>query len=116
MIGFTLTEIASVLNAELFIAQNLSYKKITQIVTDSRTFFKGDNALFFALTGPRNNGHSYIPNLIEKGISAFVVSDRLSINKKATFILVENTTAALQKISLLQPSETKLRGGWNYRK
>ncbi len=99
MIGFTLTEIASVLNAELFIAQNLSYKKITQIVTDSRTFFKGDNALFFALTGPRNNGHSYIPNLIEKGISAFVVSDRLSINKKATFILVENTTAALQKLA-----------------
>jgi alanine racemase len=99
MIGFTLSEIASVLNAELFYAQNLSNQKITQIVTDSRTFFKGDNSLFFALTGPRNNGHSYIPNLIEKGISAFVVSDRLSINKKATFILVENTTAALQKLA-----------------
>ncbi|HPE77981.1 MAG TPA: UDP-N-acetylmuramoyl-tripeptide--D-alanyl-D-alanine ligase, partial [Draconibacterium sp.] len=99
MIGFTLSEIASVLNAELFVAQNLSNQKITQIVTDSRTFFKGDNSLFFALTGPRNNGHSYIPNLIEKGISAFVVSDRLSISKKATFILVEDTTAALQKLA-----------------
>jgi alanine racemase len=99
MIGFTLTEVAKVLNAELVKGSNFTNQNIKQFVIDSRTYFKGDDSLFFALIGPRNNGHSYIPNLIEKGISAFVVSDRSIINAKATFILVENTTDALQKLA-----------------
>ncbi len=99
MINFTLSEIAAILNAELIPGSDFSNQKIKQIITDSRNWFKGENAIFFALTGPRNNGHSYIPNLIEKGITAFVVSDATVINKKANFILVENTTAALQKLA-----------------
>jgi Alr-MurF fusion protein len=99
MIDYSISEIAEVLNATLFKGTNYSNSKITQIVTDSRTFFKGENSLFFALTGPRNNGHSYIPNLIEKGISAFVVSDSSVISPKAIFILVENTNVALQKLA-----------------
>jgi Alr-MurF fusion protein len=99
MLNFTISEIAEVLNAKLFEGTNYSNQKITQIVTDSRTYFKGENSLFFALTGPRNNGHSYIPNLIEKGITAFVVSVVSVINKKANFILVENTNVALQKLA-----------------
>ena len=99
MIDFTLNEIAAVLNARLFKGLSFSNKHITQIITDSRNFFKGDNSLFFALTGPRNNGHSYIPNLIEKGISSYVVSDSSVISNKASFILVKNTTEALQKLA-----------------
>ncbi len=99
MIDYTLSDIASVLNAGLIKGSNFSNHKIRQIVIDSRTYFKGDDSLFFALNGPRNNGHSYIPNLIEKGISAFVVSDKTVINSKATFILVENTTDALQRLA-----------------
>jgi len=99
MIDFTLSEIATLLNAELIQGSNFSNQKIKQIVTDSRNWFKGENSIFFAISGPRNNGHSYIPNLIEKGITAFIVSDSSVINKKATFILVENTTVALQKLA-----------------
>ncbi len=87
------------LNAKLFKGTSFTNHKITQILTDSRTYFQGENTLFFALTGPRNNGHSYIPNLIEKGVYAFVVSDSKVISNKASFILVENTTAALQKLA-----------------
>ena len=99
MIGFNLEEIASVLDAELVKGVNFTNQKIGQIVIDSRIYFKDDDSIFFALNGPRNNGHSYIPNLMEKGISAFVVSDKSVISQKATFILVENTTAALQKLA-----------------
>ncbi|HSM48451.1 MAG TPA: Mur ligase domain-containing protein, partial [Draconibacterium sp.] len=99
MIEFTLSEIAAVLNAELVKGQNFTNRKIGQIVTDSRNYFRGENSVFVALTGPRNNGHSYIPNLIEKGITAFLVSDSSVISKKATFILVENTNSALQKLA-----------------
>ncbi|TNF45581.1 MAG: bifunctional UDP-N-acetylmuramoyl-tripeptide:D-alanyl-D-alanine ligase/alanine racemase, partial [Bacteroidetes bacterium] len=99
MFSFTISEIAGVLNAELVKGQNFTDRKIGQIVTDSRTYFKGENSLFFALTGPRNNGHLYISNLIEKGLTAFVVSDSSVISSKATFLLVEDTTSALQKLA-----------------
>ena len=99
MIGFTITEIASVLNAELVKGANFTNQIIKQIIIDSRTYFKDNDSLFFALIGPRNNGHSYIPNLIEKGISFFVVSDSSVISPKATFILVKNTSDALHELA-----------------
>lgn len=99
MINYTISEIANILNAELNQGSGFTNQLITNIVTDSRTWFKGENAVFVAITGPRNNGHSYIPNLIEKGITAFIISDATVISKKATFLLVENTTAALQKLA-----------------
>lgn len=99
MIDLKLSEIAQILNADLLKGKDFTDQYITNIVTDSRSWFKGENSIFFAITGPRNNGHSYIPNLTEKGITAFVVSDSTVINNKATFILVKNTTAALQKLA-----------------
>ena len=74
-------------------------KKIEQFVTDSRTFFRGEHGLFFALAGPRNNGHFYISELLQKGLTAFVVSQKEVISEKATFILVGNTTEALHKLA-----------------
>lgn len=99
MIDLTLSKIAQILNADLAKGNDFTDQLITNIVTDSRSWFKGENSIFFAISGPRNNGHSYIPNLTEKGITAFVVSDSTVINNKATFILVKNTTAALQKLA-----------------
>lgn len=99
MINYTISEIAKILNAELNRGSDFVNQHITNIVTDSRSWFKAENAVFIAITGPRNNGHSYIPNLIEKGITTFIISDASVINKKATFLLVENTTAALQKLA-----------------
>ncbi len=99
MIDFSISEIAVAINAELVKGFNFTDRRITHLEIDSRNYFKGENTLFFALTGPRNNGHSYIPNLIEKGIPAFVISDRATINPKATFLLVDNTTKALQNLA-----------------
>lgn len=99
MIDFSVSEIATIIEGKLFPAPNFSNQNISQIVTDSRTFFSGKNTLFFALTGPRNNGHSYIPELLKKGISVFIVSDKSTINRNATFIFVESTTLALQNLA-----------------
>jgi len=99
MIELTLTEIANAVDGQLYVPESFSVKKISSVVTDSRTFFSGENSLFFALLGPRNNGHNYIQELIEKGISAFVISDKKYIKQDAAFILVKNTTIALQKLA-----------------
>ena len=99
MIEFTLSEIAKIIKGKLFLPRGFQGKKITEVVTDSRTFFDADNALFFALKGPRNNGHDYIPALIKRGLKAFVVSEKNTITPSAAFILVEDTTSALQQLA-----------------
>jgi Alr-MurF fusion protein len=99
MIEFSIAEISKIVNGKLIGNVDFHEVKITEIVIDSRTFFNHKNALFFALVGPRNNGHSYIADLIEKGINVFIVSNATVINKNATFILVDDTTKALQKLA-----------------
>lgn len=99
MIKFSIAEISKIIKGKLFIKSDYQNQMISQFVIDSRTFFKKNNSLFFALVGPRNNGHSYIEELSTKGISVFVVSDATVINTKSNFILVEDTTKALQKLA-----------------
>ncbi len=95
---FKLYEIIEITGGKLYTSADAEDILISQIQTDSRLFFTGENTIFFALKGPRNNGHNYISDLTEKGIKFFVVSEKNRINTKATFILVENTTKALQKL------------------
>lgn len=99
MIEYTIRQIAQIVDGKLFAPKDFQDKKIEQIVTDSRIFFNKECALFFALKGPRNNGHSYIPDLRKKGLGAFVVSQPDAISENAVFILVENTSEALQKLA-----------------
>lgn len=105
MINFTISEITSAVNGIWFNYGHLPDHGITHVVTDSRTFFKIENALFFALTGPRNNGHIYISDLMKKGVRAFVVSEEKFVSDKAHFILVENTIEALQKLAAFNRSK-----------
>jgi Alr-MurF fusion protein len=96
---YTIRQIAQIVDGKLFSPPDFQKKTIEQVITDSRTFFRGEHALFFALKGPRNNGHHYIADLVRKGLKAFVVSKTEVISEKAAFILVENTTESLQKLA-----------------
>uniref|UniRef100_UPI003216C473 bifunctional UDP-N-acetylmuramoyl-tripeptide:D-alanyl-D-alanine ligase/alanine racemase n=1 Tax=uncultured Draconibacterium sp. TaxID=1573823 RepID=UPI003216C473 len=95
----SLSEFAEAVKGKLFVSPNVLQSTVSEVVTDSRTFFKGNNPVFIALTGPANNGHKYIPQLQEKGMQVFVVSDKSVIDKNATFILVDDTKKALQNLA-----------------
>jgi alanine racemase len=73
---------------------------IETVSIDSRSLQNSAQTLFFALTGPNNNAHSYIKDLIATGVQNFVV---LYIPEgcagKANFLLVENTLDALQQFA-----------------
>lgn len=99
MISYSIQQISEIVGGKLFLPPALGTLKIEQIVTDSRTFSKGKHALFFALKGPRHNGHNYINGLHKRGIDAVVVSQPEVISEEMVFILVEDTTAALQKLA-----------------
>ncbi len=76
------------------------------ISIDSRSLQNDENTLFFALSGPNHDGHVYLEELINKGVSYFVVN-RIpeGLQTKANFLIVENTLDALQKFAAFYRSQ-----------
>lgn len=73
---------------------------INNISIDSRSLQNNRNTLFFALIGINNDAHLYIGEEIEKGVKNFVVQHiPENLKYKANFMVVENTTLALQKLA-----------------
>ncbi|TRX36656.1 bifunctional UDP-N-acetylmuramoyl-tripeptide:D-alanyl-D-alanine ligase/alanine racemase [Flavobacterium restrictum] len=74
--------------------------EIETVSIDSRSLQNGVSTLFFALVGPNNDAHSYINELIVNGVRNFVVA-HIPENcvGKATFLVVQNTTVALQHLA-----------------
>ncbi|UKJ06133.1 bifunctional UDP-N-acetylmuramoyl-tripeptide:D-alanyl-D-alanine ligase/alanine racemase [Solitalea lacus] len=73
---------------------------IEVLAIDSRKIINPSQTLFFALKGQRN-GHDFIPELIEKGVKNFVVSEEKWLKKvyDANFILVNDTLKAMQQLA-----------------
>jgi alanine racemase len=70
---------------------------IDSISIDSRSLQNGPHTLFFALVGPNHDAHSYVKDLIGKGVQNFVVTHiPEDCEKQANFLIVENTVDALQ--------------------
>jgi alanine racemase len=73
---------------------------IDHISIDSRSLQNGSLTLFFALSGVNNDAHSYVSELIEKGVQNFVVEyiPEKCVGK-ANFLVVKSTLEALQKFA-----------------
>ncbi|GEP49745.1 bifunctional UDP-N-acetylmuramoyl-tripeptide:D-alanyl-D-alanine ligase/alanine racemase [Flavobacterium noncentrifugens] len=73
---------------------------IDHISIDSRSLQNGQNTLFFALSGPNNDAHNYIEELIDAGVLNFVVTHVPDeVRGQANFLIVENTLEALQQFA-----------------
>lgn len=100
--NYEIEKIASIIEGEILnINNDIS---INDLLFDSRLLISPESTLFFALRGQRNDGNRYIEELYAKGVRAFVVDNNTLLNEmapydKATFIVVEDTLKALQKIA-----------------
>ncbi|MDR2511969.1 MAG: alanine racemase [Bacteroidales bacterium] len=76
---------------------------IEYLLTDSRRLAFPEKTCFFAVKTEFNDGHKYIPELIEKGVKCFVVNeckDEACLrNEELIFFYVDNVVEALQKIA-----------------
>lgn len=73
---------------------------IQQISYDSRKSISQSGAVFFALEGNYRDGHNFISEAHENGISCFVVSkEQTQFFDGATYILVADTIRALQNLA-----------------
>ena len=73
---------------------------VEHISIDSRSLQNGQNTLFFALSGPNNDAHNYIEELIDVGVLNFVVTHVPDeVRGQANFLIVDNTLDALQQFA-----------------
>ncbi|PLX07489.1 MAG: hypothetical protein C0596_11190 [Marinilabiliales bacterium] len=78
--------------------------EFSKLLIDSRKIVPYHLSLFFAFEGKQHDGHIFIEELYTKGVRCFVVSRNIDYNifPEASFIKVESTLEALQKIASLK--------------
>ena len=95
MRNMTLANIAACLNSPLCQGLGKEALEITGAVLDSRKVEPG--YLFFATRGERVDGHSFIPQVVEKGAALVVCEEAPEVH--VPYILVEDTFAALKTVA-----------------
>jgi alanine racemase len=98
---YSIEEIAGIIGGKIICNPNPD-AVLKDIANDSRQITDGRETLFFALKGPRNDGHRYLPALAGQGVGAIVISqapDDLAIFRSSALILVKDTLAALHKLA-----------------
>ena len=100
---YTAKDIANILSLPAVNAEDIV---VEQLLTDSRKLVFPTQTLFFALPGPRRDGHDFIETLYDQGVRCFVVSPhKMDVSKKkayckgAIFFEVPNCLVALQQIA-----------------
>lgn len=74
--------------------------EISHVSIDSRSLQNSTGTLFFALSGPNNDAHNYIGELLDSGVFNFVVS-RIpdEVKGQANFLVVPDVLSALQQLA-----------------
>lgn len=101
MNNYNIKVISEILKGKLY-SKNSDLSAIKEILIDSRSIVSPSTSIFFALVGPRNNGHNYIGDMYNKGVKNFVISslpEDYKDYKDAGFILVDDTLKALQLLA-----------------
>lgn len=95
---YSLKEVADIVGGKLVGAYDSL--RISDLLIDSRHLMDARQALFFALTSVRNDGHKYVKELYDKGLRAFVVRHLPDEDLPgAAFIVVNDTLKALQTLA-----------------
>lgn len=95
---YTIRRVAEITKGEVVGNQHINII-IKNILFDSRLLVEPENTLFFALSSESNDGHKYIGELKSKGVRAFVVSRSFSTDDDASYIVVDDTLEALQRLA-----------------
>ena len=99
---YTLQDIAEKIGAEKYGEYS---EEIQHLLTDSRSLTFPETSLFFAIKTLHGDGHKYISELYKRGVRAFAVQylpeGYATEYPEASFLKVENSIAALQRIAAL---------------
>jgi len=97
---YSVSEIIKIINGTL-ISRDDSESLITHIIYDTRKVSHQSTALFIALKGTNNDGHTYISDAVAKGIKNILVNqkNRTQAIEGINIIEVDNTMLALHQLA-----------------
>ncbi|MCA6078453.1 bifunctional UDP-N-acetylmuramoyl-tripeptide:D-alanyl-D-alanine ligase/alanine racemase [Fulvivirga sedimenti] len=74
---------------------------VTNLLIDSRkSSYPVDETIFFAIPGPRHDGHQFVQSMYDRGVRMFIVSREITLAGNDAYVLkVDDTVLALQKIA-----------------
>jgi Alr-MurF fusion protein len=107
--SYAINEIAEITGGRVI--RMAGNRPVSRLVIDSRKLIDPENSLFFALSGPRNDGHHFVRELYERGVRNFVVSkvnENTDLLYEANIILVEDSLKALQQLAAHHRSKYQL--------
>lgn len=96
--SYLISHIASIINAETTVTDD---SPIDHLLLDSRKIYFPSSSLFFAIKGPRRDGHQFIPELYNRGVRNFVINQAIDPGAcpGANFLVVTDTLVALQELT-----------------
>lgn len=94
---YFLSDIARICGGEL-VGENLL---VTSVVTDSRTSVFAAEALFVAMCGKNHDSHDYVPEMLQRGVQAFMVErdNTAWLAEGVGYVRVNNSLEALQQLA-----------------
>jgi alanine racemase len=97
-VKYNTADIAEIINADKIGEKNYA---VEQLLIDSRKIVFPATSLFFALPGPRRDGHEFIQEVYERGVKSFVVNDSYETPEldSAIFLKVDDVLKALQTLA-----------------
>jgi len=96
---YTVKDIATIVNAEI---TGIATVIIEYLLVDSRKIVFPEHSLFFALPGPRRDGHDFIAEVYERGVRCFVVNTSFTQQQTfndAVFLKVDDVLQSLQQLT-----------------
>jgi alanine racemase len=98
VVAYSIQHILSIINASVTRVTDAS---IEYLLIDSRKIVFPSSSLFFALHGPRRDGHQFIKEVYERGVRNFIVQKGFdsSLFSGANFLEVEDVLKALQTLA-----------------
>jgi len=96
---YTIEEICKIVKGQWL--QQADGATIEHLLLDSRKILFPPNSLFFAIKGPRRDGHIFLPEVYSKGVRNFIVDNEslAALPSDASVIVVKDTMDALQKLA-----------------
>ena len=97
-LGYSIEEICDLIPYEEVFKYDDDSAVINEVVTDSRIIYHSENTLFVGLQGDLFNGEDFFQQCYDKGVRNFMSSSTPKF-QKGNWIVVDNTTSALQNLA-----------------
>ncbi|MFI3281828.1 MAG: alanine racemase [Rikenellaceae bacterium] len=92
---YLLSEIAQICGGQLVGSDRI----VESLLTDSRCSGGGEQTLFVAIKGQNHDSHLFVSDMSRRGVNAFMVERQTAVDQCASFVIVESSLVALQRLA-----------------